>query len=106
MSTKVSPVVLPDLDSLAEALLNGPNIDLRIKAARSLVKLGNQSAVELLVKAWDDPDPAFRAKLVKAVSQLDHPFSTDIFVKAMNDTDCYVRKSAVESVRAVDHPEI
>lgn len=106
MATKVESVGLSDLNTLAETLLNGPNIDLRIGAARTLVKLGSESAVELLVKALDDGDSTFRARLVKAASKLEQPASTDILIRAINDPDCYVRKSAVESIPAVDHPDI
>jgi len=106
MSTQVKPARSLDLDSLADVLLNNPNIELRLKAARSLVKLGDQGAVEILVTASNDGDPIFRAKLVKVISRLEHPASVGIMVNAINDTDCYVRKTAVESVAIVDHPDI
>ncbi|HZS46521.1 MAG TPA: HEAT repeat domain-containing protein [Blastocatellia bacterium] len=106
MSAKPELDRLPNPDLLAETLLNGNNIDQRVKAARLLVKLGGPTVVDLLVKALDDSEPTFRAKLIKIVGQLNHPLRSELFVKAIKDTDCYVRKSAVESVIEVDHPQI
>ena len=95
-----------NLDTLAGELLSGPNLDFRIKTARTLVKIGSQEALELLRKAMDDRDETFRARLVKVIARLDHPLATEIVIKAFNDPDCYVRKSAVEAVPHVDHPDI
>jgi HEAT repeat protein len=64
-----------DLDLLAETLSSGPDLDVRIKAARSLVKIGTDAALELLAGAMNDADETFRARLVKVVGRLDHPFA-------------------------------
>jgi|KBSSwiStaDraftv2_1062776.scaffolds.fasta_scaffold226505_1 ferredoxin len=95
-----------NLDTLAGELLTGPDLDFRIKTARTLVKIGSREALELLRKAMDDRDETFRARLVKVIARLDHPLATEIVIKAFNDPDCYVRKSAVEAVSHVDHPDI
>lgn len=95
-----------NLDTLAKELLSGPDLDFRIKTARTLVKIGSQEAFELLRKAMDDRDETFRARLVKVVARMDHPFAKESLLKAFNDPDCYVRKSAVEAVPNIDHPEI
>lgn len=106
MTTKMEPGAAADLSSLATVLLGGPNIDMRVKAAHSLVQLGSESAIELVAKALDDSNPTFRARLLKVIRQSDHPASADILIKALNDPDCYVRKIAVESFSTVDHPDI
>jgi HEAT repeat protein len=95
-----------NLGTLASELLCGPNLDFRIKTARTLVKIGSEEALELLRKAMDDRDETFRARLVKVVARMDHPLATEILIKAFNDPDCYVRKSAVEAVPQIDHPAI
>jgi HEAT repeat protein len=95
-----------DLHTLAEELLSGPNLDFRIKTARTLVKIGSQESLELLRRAMDDRDETFRARLVKVIARMDHPLAQEILINAFNDPDCYVRKSAVEAVPQVDHPEI
>jgi len=93
-----------NLETLADELLNGPDLDFRIKTARTLVKIGSDATLELLCNAMDDPDETFRARLVKVVARVDHPVATEMLLKAFNDHDCYVRKSAVEAVPQVDHP--
>lgn len=95
-----------NLETLAGELLSGPDLDFRIKTARTLVKIGSDAALELLRKAMDDPDETFRARLVKVVARMAHPGATEMLIKAFSDTDCYVRKSAVEAVPHVEHPAI
>ena len=95
-----------NLDTLAEQLLSGSDLDLRIKSARTLVKIGSDAAFELLRKAMDDRDETFRARLVKVIARVNHPSATEMLISAFNDSDCYVRKSAVEAVPEVDHPAI
>jgi HEAT repeat protein len=99
-------VDVSNLDTLADELLSGLDLDFRIKTARMLVKTGSGAGMELLRKAMDDPDETFRARLVKVVARVDHPLATEILLKAFNDSDCYVRKSAVEAVPRVDDPAI
>lgn len=106
MGTNTETVDVSNLDTLADELFSGPNLDVRIKTARSLVKIGSEAALDLLRKAMDDPDETFRARLVKVVARVDHPLATEILIKAFNDSDCYVRKSAVEAVPQIDHPAI
>ena len=95
-----------DLASIAADLLAGPDLEARIKAARSLVRIGNDKALGLLREAMNDSEATFRARLVKVVGRLEHPIATEILIEAFNDRDCYVRKSAVEAVQRIDHPVI
>jgi HEAT repeat protein len=95
-----------DLDLLAETLSTGPDLDVRIKAARSLVKIGTDEALELLATAMNDEDETFRARLVKVVGRFDHPLAREILLKGFSDPDCYVRKSAVEAVPSIDQADI
>jgi HEAT repeat protein len=97
---------LPNVDSMAAALLNGPDLEVRIKVARTLARDGSEAALELLREAMNDKDATFRARLVKVAGRMEHPLATEILIKAFNDSDCYVRKSAVESVQHIDHPAI
>jgi HEAT repeat protein len=97
---------LPNLDSMGVALLNGPDLEARIKVARTLARDGSETALELLRDGMDDADATFRARLVKVAGRLEHPIATEILIKAFNDSDCYVRKSAIEAVQHIDHPAI
>lgn len=106
MGINTETVDVSNVDTLATELLSGPDLDFRIKTARTLVKIGSEAALELLRKAMDDPDETFRARLVKVVARVDHPLATEILIKAFNDSDCYVRKSAVEAVPQIDHPDV
>jgi HEAT repeat protein len=91
---------------MSAALLSGPDLEARIRVARTLAQDGSETSLELLREAMDDTDATFRARLVKVAGRLDHPIATEILTKAFNDPDCYVRKSAVESVQHIDHPVI
>lgn len=106
MATNTETVDVSNLDTLAKELLSGPDLDFRIKTARTLVKIGSDAALELIAKAMDDRDETFRARLVKVVARMDHPLAKEMLIKAFNDPDCYVRKSAVEAVPQVDQPDI
>ena len=104
MSTTIIEAL--NVDSMAAALLQGPDLEARIKAARTLAREGSVEALELLREAMDDDDATFRARLVKVAGRLDHPIATEILLRAFNDSDCYVRKSAIEAVQDIDHPAI
>lgn len=103
MTTLTEPL---NVDSMATALRNGPDLDERIKVARTLARIGTEEALELLLEAMDDEDATFRARLVKVAGRLEHPLATEILITAFNDHDCYVRKSAVEAVQHIDQPAI
>ena len=78
MATNTETVDVSNLDTLAKELLSGPDLDFRIKTARTLVKIGSDAALELLAKAMDDRDETFRARLVKVVARMDHPLAKEI----------------------------
>jgi len=88
--------------SIISKMLDYPNIDVRIEAAKTVQYTAN---VELMEMALDHPDAEVRRLVAQGVCLIHSNDITRMILKMLNDNDIEVRKSAANGIWAVPEEE-
>jgi len=80
------------------ALLNSPNVDTRVRAARDIGQSGDASQIPALTATLADPSVKVRKEVVIALARIHAPKSIDGLIPATKDPESDVRVLAVNAL--------
>ncbi len=108
LSHLADPLIAP---ALIESLETDDDSEVRVYAARALAAQTDARAIEPLVVALDDADPAVREEVVRALGELSEalqsPRAVEPLAQTLTDEDWGTRQSAAEMLirLEIDHVE-
>lgn len=86
------------LDTIAHALTNDPNPEVRAKAAESLGKLGDQSVTPLLLTALTDSHLSVQCSAIQALGHLGDEAAVPQLLQVLEDGATTTRQTAAAAL--------
>jgi len=96
------PLVTEIVDKIARFWQSYPKTGIETVLV-TIGKIGNDKAVDALIKALDDSDDFVRRNAVDALRNISNDKAVEALIKALDDSDDFVRRNAVDALRNISN---